>query len=227
MSFYIALEGIEGVGKTTCQRQLAELMKQEGQRVECVHEPGDTPVGKIIREYLLSGVETFSPWGEAAMFAADRAELVDKRIRPALEKGEWVLSDRSVYSSLAYQSIPLGLDLQEVRRMNEAVMGGIWPDLVVLLEIETGQGLARQEDADYIGSRGQTYMSAVASVYDQLAREESDLFVRVEARSPIDIVVEQVKKRIRASQHLTLWTSGWVQQDNTKPLDSLYSQGKR
>ena len=221
MSFYIALEGIDGAGKTRCQREIAELMEREGQRVVCVREPGNTPIGKFIRGYLLKRAVNISPWAEAAMFAADRAELVAKTIRPALERGEWVLSDRSVYSSLAYQGLIEGLDIQAVRRMNEAVMKGIWPDLVVLLEIDTEQGLARQEGTDRIGGKGQKFMSSVAKAYDQLATGEPELFVRVEAKSPINIVVDQIKKRIRESQNLTLWTNEWVQEDNRMLLGNL------
>ena len=124
-----------------------------------------------------------------------------------------MLSDRSVYSSLAYQGLAQGLDLDAVRRMNETVMNGVWPHLVVLLEAETGLGLSRQKDADRIGGKDRWFISVVSDAYDQLAKREPELFVRVDAGSPIESVVEQVGKRIRESQNLPLWTGEWVHKD--------------
>lgn len=221
MSFYIALEGIDGAGKTRCQADLADWLRGRGRKVACVREPGDTPLGKFIRQYVLRGSVDISPWGEAAIFATDRAELAAKTIRPALDQGEWVLSDRSVYSSLAYQGLAQGLDLDAVRRMNETVMNGVWPHLVVLLEVETGLGLSRQKDADRIGGKDRWFISAVSDAYDQLAKREPELFVRVEAGSPIESVVEQVRKRIIESQNPTFWTGEWVHEDPPSLFDSL------
>ena len=82
MSFYIALEGIDGAGKTRCQGDLAEWLRLQGEKVVCVREPGDTALGKFIRQYVLKGSVNISPWGEAAIFATDRAELAAKRYAP-------------------------------------------------------------------------------------------------------------------------------------------------
>lgn len=221
MSFYIALEGIDGAGKTRCQADLAGWLRGRGHKVVCVREPGDTPLGKFIRQYVLRGSVDISPWGEAAIFATDRSELAAKTIRPALDQGKLVLSDRSVYSSLAYQGLAQGLDLDAVRRMNETVMNGVWPHLVVLLEVETGLGLSRQKDADRIGGKDRWFISAVSDAYDQLAKREPELFVRVEAGSPIESVVEQVRKRITESQNPTLWTGERVHEDAASLFDTL------
>lgn len=221
MSFYIALEGIDGAGKTRCQADLADWLRGRDQEVVCVREPGYTDLGKFIRQYVLRGSVDISPWGEAAIFATDRAELAAKTIRPALDQGKLVLSDRSVYSSLAYQGLAQGLDLDAVRRMNETVMNGVWPHLVVLLEVETGLGLSRQKDADRIGGKDRWFISAVSDAYDQLAKREPELFVRVEAGSPIESVVEQVRKRIIESQNPTFWTGEWVHEDPPSLFDSL------
>lgn len=225
MSFYIALEGIDGAGKTSCQAELARWLREQGQEVVCVREPGYTDIGKFIRQYILRQSVDISLWGEAAMFAADRAELVAKTILPALDRGEWVLSDRSVYSSLAYQGLAQDLGLDAVRRVNEEVMDGVWPHLVVLLEVETGLGLSRQEDADRIGGKDRCFMSLVSYAYDQLAEREPELFVRVEARSPVELVVQQVARRIRESQNLTLWTGGWVHEEDPSSFEPVLQYG--
>lgn len=202
MNFYIALEGIDGAGKTSCRADLAKWLREQGQEVVCVQEPGDTPVGRSIRSLLLEG-ESLSPWAEAAMFAADRAQLAEEVIRPALERDAWVISDRSVYSSLAYQGGGRGLDMAEVRSLNQAVLGGTWPDLVVLLEVGIGEGLARQRDSDRIGSETPVFMAAVAEAYRWLAQTEVNRFIRVDAsRSLREVtgeargeVIRQVRKR--------------------------------
>ncbi len=225
MSFYIALEGIDGAGKTSCQAELARWLRGQGQEVVCVREPGYTDIGKFIRQYILRRSVDISLWGEAAMFAADRAELVAKTILPALDRGEWVLSDRSVYSSLAYQGLAQDLGLDAVRRVNEEVMDGVWPHLVVLLEVETGLGLSRQEDADRIGGKDRCFMSLVSYAYDQLAEREPELFVRVEARSPVELVVQQVARRIRESQNLTLWTGEWVHEEDPSSFEPVLQYG--
>ena len=152
MNRYIALEGIEGAGKTTVQTALRERLEAAGHEVVGVREPGGTRLGVRLRRILLYG-EELEPWTEALLFAADRAHLVSSTIRPALERGAWVISDRSVYSSLAYQGAGRGLGLDAVRSVNESGLSGLWPGLVVLLRVEPGTGLSRQVEADSKGIR--------------------------------------------------------------------------
>lgn len=206
MSFYIALEGIDGAGKTSCQAELARWLREQGQEVVCVREPGDTPVGRSIRSLLLEG-EPLAPWSEAAMFTADRAQLAEEVVRPALERGAWVISDRSVYSSLAYQGGGRRLGMAEVRSLNQAALGGTWPDLVVLLEVGVEEGLARQLRSDRIGSETSVFMTAVVEAYRQLAQTDVNRFIKVDASRTLPEVTEEVVRQAekRVSLQQPLW----------------------
>ena len=217
---YIALEGIEGAGKTSVQTALRERLEAAGHEVVCVREPGGTSLGKELRQILLYRDEP-EPWAEALMFAADRAHLVGEVIRPALERGAWVVSDRSVYSSLAYQGAGRGLGVDAVRMVNEQGLAGFWPGRVVLLRVGPHTGLARQARADRegmqgtlpfqeqptldadqmtlglvatdrIGLGGVLFQSAVAEAFDDLARQEPARFVVVDAERPLRRVIADV-----------------------------------
>jgi dTMP kinase len=168
---YVALEGIEGAGKSTIAGLVASHLRSEGSEVVLVREPGGTELGEEIRRLLLHSGE-MSPWAEAALFAASRAQLVDEVVRPALERGALVISDRTYYSSLAYQGHARGLGVVEVRAINEAVLGGTLPDLVVVLEVDPGVGLDRQIEADRIGGAGLGFQRQVAEGYRLLAEQE-------------------------------------------------------
>ena len=197
MKRYIALEGVDGAGKTSIQDGLRRLLEDAGQEVVCVREPGGTPVGESLREVLLDG-PAVAPWAEAMLFAADRAQLVAEVVRPALARGAWVVSDRSVYSSLAYQGAGRGLGVDRIRVVNEPGLAGAWPDLVVLLAVTPGIGLARQERADRIGSEGSPLLSTVARAFDELARREPERFVVVDAERPLDRVMSDVWAAVEA-----------------------------
>lgn len=190
MSLYVALEGIEGTGKSTLAAGLAGLMRAGGREVVTVREPGGTPASEAIRHILLAGAYHIEPWTEALLFAAQRAQLAAEVIRPALARGAWVLSDRTVYSSLAYQGIGRGLGLETVRAVNEAGLGGTWPDLVILLDLDPATGLAREDEADRISSAGLELQQRVAAAYDQLAEKEPERFARIDAGRPADEVVK-------------------------------------
>lgn len=188
---YIALEGIEGAGKTTVQRALQEALAERGIEVVTIREPGGTPVGEGIRRLLLEGDE-IGPWTEALLFAAQRAQLAEQVIAPALEGGSWVIGDRSVYSSLAYQGGARGLGIAAVRVVNRAGLGPVWPDLVVLLEIDPQAGLTRQEGEDRIGGQGVEFQVRVADAYRELARREPELFAVIDAGRPLGDVTAEV-----------------------------------
>ncbi len=190
MSRYVALEGIDGAGKTSVLVALAERLEAAGHEVVCVREPGGTAVGGSLRALLLEG-PPMSAWAEALMFAADRAQLVEEVVRPALARSAWVLSDRSVYSSLAYQGAGRGLGVGRVRQINEPGLSGTWPDLVMLLVVAPEAGLARQEKADRIGSEGSALLASVAEAFERLASQEPDRFVVIDAEQPLGLVVDQ------------------------------------
>jgi dTMP kinase len=190
MSKYIAFEGIDGAGKSTVASRFADALSATGERVVRVREPGGTDVGEGIREILLGHDWNPAPWPEALLFAAARAQLAAEIIAPALNSGAWVVGDRSVYSSLAYQGGARGLGIETVRRVNQAGLGDVWPDLVVLLEVDPSTALARQDDPDRIGGEGIEFQEAVASAFAKIASEERERFLVVDAGSDLDSVVE-------------------------------------
>ncbi len=189
---YIALEGIEGAGKSTVANRLADLLDDGARRVVRVREPGGTAAGERIRRVLLDTGSVLSPWAEALLFAASRAQLARDVVGPALETGSWVISDRTVYSSLAYQGGGRGLGIDKVRGLNEPGLEGVWPQMVVLLRIDPETGLARQEVADRIGGEGLAFQARVAAAFDEVAATEPERFLVVDASQDITRVTDQV-----------------------------------
>ena len=196
MSRYVALEGIDGAGKTSVSRALALLLEEAGHEVVQVREPGGTAVGEGLRELLLDGPRV-APWAEALMFAAARAQLATEVIRPALDRGAWVLSDRSVYSSLAYQGAGRKLGMDRIRRINRPGLEGAWPEVVVLLAVSPETGLARQSRADRIGSLGAEFLGAVAGGFLKLAGQEPDRFAVIDAARPVEQVVGEAWRALK------------------------------
>ena len=188
---YIALEGIEGTGKSTVVERLAAHLNSTGRPSIVVREPGGTSVGEGIRELLLHG-DHIEPWTEALLFAAQRSQLVAEVVRPALAEGTWVVSDRTVYSSLAYQGGGRSLGVETVRTVNAAGLLGTWPEIVILLELDPAIGLARQAIADRIGAEGVDFQRKVGETFTALAAMEPDVFRIVPADRALDEVVDAV-----------------------------------
>jgi len=197
LSRYLAFEGVEGAGKSSVAGAIAKRITRTGGQVVRVREPGGTPVGERVRDILLSGEVHPLPRSEAALFASARAQLVAEVVVPALEAGSWVISDRSAYSSLAYQSGGRGLPLDEVHRLNDIALGGVWPSTVVLLRVGTSDGLARQSDPDRIGGESEEFFDDVVTTFDALAAAEPDRFVVVDATQPLDAVISEVANGLR------------------------------
>lgn len=189
---YIAFEGIEGTGKSTIAARLAAHLDTRGVDVLRVREPGGTATGEQIRHVLLDRDGSVAPWSEALLFSAARAQLAYELVGPALRAGRWVVSDRSVYSSLAYQGGGRGLGIDAVRAVNSPGLGDVWPDMVVLLHLDAETGLARQEDPDRIGGEGVAFQAAVAAAFDDLAKAEPERFVVVDATAGVDTVWSEV-----------------------------------
>src|SRR5215469_6048769 len=150
---FVTFEGIDGSGKSTQAELLAERLRAEGRDVVALREPGGTPLGERIRELLLDGPE-MSGWAEAALFAAARAELVERVIRPALERGAVVVCDRYLDSSLVYQGVARSLGIEAVYELNAAATGGLLPDLTFVLliapeeaRLTTHDRIEREDDA--------------------------------------------------------------------------------
>jgi dTMP kinase len=176
--FYLALEGGEGAGKTTVVRLLEEALTDRGETVLTVREPGSTELGDEIRRLVLHWRD-MSPWAETMLFAAQRAQLVAEVVRPALEQGHFVISDRSLYSSLAYQGGARRLGVDLVREVNEIAVGGTLPDLVAVLMVDLSTGLSRQAEPDRIGSEHDAFQEQVTAAYGTLAAAEPDRVVLV------------------------------------------------
>lgn len=186
---YIAFEGIEGAGKSTVAERVAASLRAETRPVLTVREPGGTHTGERIRGVLLDSDGSPGPWAEALLFSAARAQLAAEVVGPAVASGSWVVSDRSVYSSLAYQGGGRRLGIAAVRSVNEPGLEGVWPDLVILLRLDPTAGLERQAVPDRIGGEGVDFQGRVAAAFDELAEAEPDRFAVLDASRPLDDVV--------------------------------------
>ena len=175
---FISLEGGEGVGKSTQAKALAAALRERGGDVVETREPGGSPGAEAIRSLLLDGPdEGWGPEAEALLFAAARADHVDKIIRPALQAGRWVLCDRFVDSSLAYQGGAGGLGLEAVRWINGFGIGEGFPDRTLVLMLNAGAERALARDgasSDRIGRRPAEYHNAVEAAFRAIAAEEPD-----------------------------------------------------
>ncbi len=195
---YVAFEGIEGAGKSTVAQCVGERLESDGRTVVRVREPGGTVVGERIRAILLGHDLEPDPWTEALLFAAARAQLAAEVVGPALAEGAWVLSDRSVYSSLAYQGAGRGLGIDAVRNVNEPGLQGVWPSRVILLAIDPAEGLRRQEVGDRIGDEGVEFQQRVADGFAAAAALEPDRFTIIDGGGPLEDVVDEAYREIRS-----------------------------
>jgi dTMP kinase len=190
---FIAFEGGEGAGKSTQARLLAEALRTRGLKVVVTREPGGTPGAEAIRALLLSPPgEGWPPEAEALLFAAARADHVAHLIRPALARGEWVICDRFVDSSRAYQGGAGGLGDDAITALHAFGSDGLRPDRVILLEGDeaalAGRLAARGQAADAIEGRPAEYHRAVATAFRTLAELEPRAFARIDAiGAPADV----------------------------------------
>lgn len=191
MASYIALEGGDGSGKSTVGAALAVRLEELGETVVRVREPGGTPLGEVVRGLLLDS-EALDDWAEVFLFAAQRAELARDVVGPALADGRWVISDRTYYSSIAYQGRGRGLGEQEVRAINERGLDGVVPDHVFVLDVDPATALARQNKPDRIGSEGVEFQERVRSAYLDLADEEPGKVHVIDGSSPVDSIVDRI-----------------------------------
>jgi dTMP kinase len=184
---FISLEGGEGVGKSTQLQALSDALQGRGIQVLTTREPGGSPGAEAIRELLLKGDEgRWNPRAEALLFAAARSDHIQKTIVPALQRGEWVLSDRFLDSSLAYQGEAGGLGIDAVRDLHRFGSLDFVPDRTLVLTLESGEAAARARvrdgaAGDRIGSRPPTYHAAVDSGFRAMASREPQRVRRVDA----------------------------------------------
>jgi len=193
---FISLEGGEGVGKSTQLNALAEALRARGIDVLTTREPGGSRGAEAIRGLLLDGPdEGWCPEAEALLFAAARTDHLDKIIRPALQAGRWVLSDRFVDSSLAYQGVAGSLGIEAVRRINAFGIGEWFPDRTLVLIATEGSERAKARDggtSDRIGRRSAAYHDAVEEGFRTVAREEPDRVRLIDASGSPDQVTARL-----------------------------------
>jgi dTMP kinase len=182
---FITFEGGEGVGKSTQVKALAEALQKRGIDVLVTREPGGSEGAEKIRELLLAGGEDrWGPRAEVLLFAAARADHVEKTIRPALDQGRWILCDRFVDSSLAYQGGAGGLGIETVRAINVAAVGDVFPDRTLVLTLDEGGERARARDtggSDRIGARPDDYHRKVDTAFRIIAAEEPERVKLIDA----------------------------------------------
>ena len=201
MSLFVTFEGPDGCGKTTQVAQLAECLRGEGYDAITTREPGGTAIGDQVREVLHSpGNRSMRPATELLLYCASRAQLVDEVIRPHLERGGIVLSDRYADSSLAYQGYGRGLDLDPLRAILAFATGGLRPDLTLLLDVGVEEGLRRRK-----GSGGEwnrldqetiEFHRRARQGYLSLARAEPDRWVIVDAARSVEDVQASVRAEV-------------------------------
>ena len=195
---FITLEGGEGAGKSTQLRRLAAALRARGLEVVETREPGGSPGAEAIRRLLLEGSdERWTPEAEALLFAAARADHVARTIRPALERGAWVLCDRFLDSSIAYQGAAAGVGVEAVRSLHEIGSLGFLPDRTLLLEIGPEDVSSRltvrdADGSDRIGGRGGGFHARVAAAFAALAEEEPARYRRIDAGGAPEAVTQRL-----------------------------------
>jgi dTMP kinase len=194
---FIALEGIDGTGKSTQCRLLAAWLRGRGYTVTECADPGGTPLGAELREMVLGGRWEMSPVTEALLFMASRAELIDRVIRPALGRGEAVVSDRFLLSNIVYQGHAGSLDPEELWRLGLFAAGGLQPDLSVVLDLPVDMAAARRKrQADRIEGRGAAHHEAVRQGFRKEALAKPDRIVLVDAARPVEAVAADVAREV-------------------------------
>lgn len=195
---FVTLEGVDGAGKSTQARLLAEAL---GPETLLLREPGGTAVGERLRELLKDGELELAPRTELLLFCAARAELVERVIKPALAAGRDVVCDRFVDSTVAYQGGARGIDPALVATLNEAAVDGCMPERTVLLRVDVGNAVGRTEQrdgpraSDRFEREGPVFQERIATAFERIAAAEPDRVVVVDAVGSI----EQVSARVRAA----------------------------
>jgi dTMP kinase len=195
---FVCLEGGEGSGKSTQSRLLREALEAEGFGVLLTFEPGDTSVGKELRRIVLDpATGTLSDRCEALLYAADKAEHVDTVVRPALERGEVVVTDRYVDSTLAYQGAGRALDVEEVEEVARWATGDLRPHLTVVLDLEPSAGLGRFEGRDRIEGESLEFHQRVRAAFVAMAAASPEHYLVLDARAPIAEIHAAIMARLR------------------------------
>jgi dTMP kinase len=194
---FVTFEGLDGSGKTTQLELLRRHLEKAGRDVVVTREPGGTELGERIRELLLHGPD-MTAWAEATLFAAARAELVERVIAPARERGADVLCDRYVDSSLAYQGIARGLGVEPVLELNLAAVQGVMPDRTFLLLVNPVHAAERTgKDRDRIEREDAGFRARVDAAYRELAERFPERIVTIDAAGSPEEVAHLVREELQ------------------------------
>jgi len=192
---FVTFEGLDGSGKSTQADLLRAYLESEGRDVVLTREPGGTDLGEKVRDLVLGGTQ-ISPWAEAALFAAARAELVSEVIGPALERKADVVCDRYLDSSLAYQGIARGLGVDRVLALNIDAIRGILPDVTFLLLVDPAEAAGRGEASDRIEREGDEFLRAVDMAYRELGLIFGARIVTLDGSKPPDEIAKEVRDKL-------------------------------
>ena len=197
---FISLEGIDGVGKSTQSDLLESYLVAIGKKVVRTLEPGGTELGQEIRHLLLHRKGDVAPRSEALLYAADRAHHVATKVRPALERGEAVITDRYRDSSVAYQGVGRELNAEDVRAISMFAVENLLPDLTILLDLEAGAAMARRSktgaEPDRLEREKVEFFEAVRQAYLAMAKAEPQRWLIVDASQTVDQMQAQIRARI-------------------------------
>jgi dTMP kinase len=197
---FITLEGGDGSGKTTQAERLGEWLAEQGRTIVRTREPGGTEVGVEVREIVLHHRGDIAPRAEALLYAADRAHHVATVVRPALERGDVVIQDRYIDSSVAYQGAGRVLDPEAVRRLSEWATEGLRPDLTILLDLDADAARGRLDEArtryDRLEAEASEFHDRVRSAYLSLAASEPERFLVVDAALPVEEIAAAIRARV-------------------------------
>jgi dTMP kinase len=195
---FVCFEGGEGSGKSTQSRLLRESLEAEGHRVLLTFEPGDTSVGKELRRIVLSPeTGSLAHKTEALLYAADKAEHVETLVRPALDRGEVVIMDRYVDSSLAYQGAGRDLDVAEVEHVQRWATGDLRPHLTVVLDVDPAVGMQRFEGRDRIEGESLEFHQRVRMAFLAMAERAPEHYLVLDGRAPVADIAAAILERVQ------------------------------
>lgn len=192
---FISFEGGEGVGKSTQIKLLTAWLREQGRDVLVTFEPGDSELGASIRGLVLTPGNHVTPRAEALLYAADRAHHVDTVIEPALARGQVVITDRYVDSTLAYQGAGRALERADVQTINDFAVAGRWPELTVLLDVDPSIGVPRARgggSGDRIEAESVQFHHEVRDAFLQLAAQSAQRFVVIDGAASVEEVHERI-----------------------------------
>ena len=199
--FFVVFEGGDGAGKSTQVKQLTEKLTKLNETVVLTREPGGTELGKKIREILLDQNEfEVSPRMEALLFAADRSINMSQIIKPALEKGNVVIADRHIDSSIAYQGVGRGLGAQTIEEISRWAVQGIVPDLTVLLDVDANTGQSRLQTKDRLDRESNDFHTKVNQAFRDLAKAYPDRYIVIDAAKPVEEISDLVFNAYKAKR---------------------------